>query len=25
VSLGIVAVYYGTLLRFFWEMIPNAY
>jgi hypothetical protein len=24
VSLGIVAVYYGTLLRFFWEMIPNA-
>ncbi len=23
VSLGIVAVYYGTLLRFFWEMIPN--
>jgi hypothetical protein len=24
VSLGIVAAYYGTLLRFFWEMIPNA-
>ena len=24
VSLGIVAVYYGTLLRFFWAMIPNA-
>jgi hypothetical protein len=24
VTLGIVAVYYGTLLRFFWEMIPNA-
>jgi hypothetical protein len=24
VSLAIVAVYYGTLLRFFWEMIPNA-
>jgi len=24
VSLGIVVVYYGTLLRFFWEMIPNA-
>ena len=24
VSLGIVAVYYGTLLRFFWSMIPNA-
>ncbi|MGA2428718.1 MAG: hypothetical protein ABSH13_09465 [Candidatus Acidiferrum sp.] len=24
VSLGIVIVYYGTLLRFFWEMIPNA-
>jgi len=24
VSLGIVAVYYGTLLRFFWGMIPNA-
>lgn len=24
VSLGIVAVYYGTLLRFFWDMIPNA-
>jgi hypothetical protein len=24
VSLGIVAVYYGTLVRFFWEMIPNA-
>jgi len=24
VSLGIVAVYYGTLLRFFWDMIPSA-
>ena len=24
VSLGIVAVYYGILLRFFWDMIPNA-
>ena len=24
VSLGIVAVYYGTLLRFFWDMMPNA-
>ncbi len=24
VSLGIVVVYYGTLLRFFWAMIPNA-
>jgi hypothetical protein len=24
VSLGVVAVYYGTLLRFFWDMIPNA-
>ena len=24
VSLGIVAVYYGTLLRFFWDMTPNA-
>ncbi len=24
VSLGIVVVYYGTLLRFFWDMIPNA-
>jgi hypothetical protein len=24
VSLGIVAVYYGTLLRFFWAMLPNA-
>jgi len=24
VSLGIVAVYYGTLLRFFWDMIPNS-
>jgi hypothetical protein len=24
VSLGIVAVYYGTLLRFFWVMIPSA-
>jgi hypothetical protein len=24
VSLGIVAVYYGTLLRFFWEMMPDA-
>jgi hypothetical protein len=24
VSFGIVAVYYGTLLRFFWDMIPNA-
>lgn len=24
VSLGIVLVYYGTLLRFFWDMIPNA-
>ena len=24
VSLGVVAVYYGVLLRFFWEMIPNA-
>jgi len=24
VSLGIVALYYGTLLRFFWNMIPNA-
>jgi len=23
-SLGIVAVYYGTLLRFFWDLIPNA-
>ena len=23
VSLGIVAVYYATLLRFFWAMIPN--
>jgi hypothetical protein len=24
VSLGIVAAYYATLLRFFWDMIPNA-
>ena len=24
VSLGIVAVYYGILITFFWEMIPNA-
>lgn len=24
VSFAIVAVYYGTLLRFFWDMIPNA-
>lgn len=24
VSLGIVAMYYGTLLRFFWDLIPNA-
>jgi hypothetical protein len=24
VSLGIVAVYYATLLQFFWGMIPNA-
>ena len=24
VSFGIVAVYYGTLLRFFWNLIPNA-
>jgi hypothetical protein len=24
VSLGVVAVYYGTLLRFFWEMVPNS-
>lgn len=24
VSLGIVAVYYGILIAFFWEMIPNA-
>jgi hypothetical protein len=23
VSLGVVALYYGTLLRFFWDMIPN--
>ena len=23
VSLGIVVAYYGTLLRFFWDMIPN--
>jgi hypothetical protein len=24
VSLGIVALYYGILITFFWEMIPNA-
>ena len=24
VSLGIVAVYYGILIAFFWQMIPNA-
>jgi hypothetical protein len=24
VSLGIVAVYYGILVRFFWDMMPNA-
>jgi hypothetical protein len=24
VSLGIVAVYYGVLIVFFWQMIPNA-
>ena len=24
VSLGVVAVYYGTLLLFFWAMMPNA-
>ena len=24
VSLGIVALYYGILIAFFWEMIPNA-
>jgi hypothetical protein len=24
VSFGIVAVYYGILIRWFWEMIPNA-
>jgi hypothetical protein len=23
VSLGIIAVYYGTLLRFFWDMMPS--
>ena len=24
VSLAVVGVYYGTLVRFFWDMIPNA-
>ena len=24
VSFGIVAMYYGTLLRFFWDLIPSA-